>query len=164
MSLDLEVLVRLRIRSGCQTGADQAGLDVALELGFPVGGWAPKGWRREGGKIPEKYRKWMQETPSANYEQRTEWNVRDSDATLILHASPENLTGGTALTYSLADKMGKSPHVVNVGRYYPDDVEACREWFRRFEPAYINIAGPRESKQPGIYGHCRHFLLEVFSC
>jgi hypothetical protein len=32
-----------KIISGGQTGADQAGLDVAVELNIPHGGWIPKG-------------------------------------------------------------------------------------------------------------------------
>jgi hypothetical protein len=36
-----------KIISGGQTGADQAGLDVAIELGIPHGGWIPKGRKTE---------------------------------------------------------------------------------------------------------------------
>ena len=32
---------RLKIISGGQTGADRAGLDVALAVGLPIGGWCP---------------------------------------------------------------------------------------------------------------------------
>ncbi|MFH7326653.1 YpsA SLOG family protein [Desulfurivibrio sp. C05AmB] len=38
-----------RIISGGQTGADQAGLDVAIKLGIPHGGWIPKGRMTEAG-------------------------------------------------------------------------------------------------------------------
>ncbi len=31
-----------RIVSGDQTGADRAGIDAAIELGVPYGGWLPK--------------------------------------------------------------------------------------------------------------------------
>jgi len=34
-----------KIISGGQIGADQAGLEVALELNIPHGGWCPKGRR-----------------------------------------------------------------------------------------------------------------------
>ena len=42
----------LQIVSGGQTGADQGGLEAALALGIPVGGWAPKGWLTENGPDP----------------------------------------------------------------------------------------------------------------
>ncbi len=38
-----------KIISGGQTGADRAGIDVAIELGIPHGGWIPKGRRAENG-------------------------------------------------------------------------------------------------------------------
>jgi hypothetical protein len=68
-----------RIVSGGQTGVDRAALDLALELGIKAGGWAPKGRMAEDGPLPERYR--VTETPSGDPAQRTEWNVRDSDAT-----------------------------------------------------------------------------------
>ena len=80
-----------RIVSGGQTGVDRAALDVALELSIPCGGWCPKGRKAEDGALPARYP--LKETPSEEYAQRTTWNVRDSDGTLILtHGAP---TGGT---------------------------------------------------------------------
>ena len=38
-----------KIISGGQTGADQIGLEVALSLGIPTGGTAPKGFITETG-------------------------------------------------------------------------------------------------------------------
>src|SRR5438876_4889366 len=86
------------IVSGGQTGVDRAALDVALELGIPCGGWCPKGRRAEDGRIPLRYP--LEETTLNIYPQRTEWNVRDSDGTLVLTTGrPE---GGSALTNELA--------------------------------------------------------------
>mgnify|MGYP003793290687 CR=1 FL=1 len=87
-----------KIVSGGQTGVDRAALDVAMQLGIPVGGWCPRGRRAEDGRIPDSYP--LREASSVNYAKRTELNVRDSDGTLILSGGP--LTGGTALTESLA--------------------------------------------------------------
>jgi hypothetical protein len=42
----------LTIVSGGQTGVDRAVLDIACELGYPTGGWCPKGRRAEDGPIP----------------------------------------------------------------------------------------------------------------
>ena len=71
-----------KIVSGGQTGVDRAALDAAMMLGFPIGGWCPKGRRAEDGKISARYK--LQETEAIDYRVRTGWNVRDSDATLIL--------------------------------------------------------------------------------
>src|SRR5437660_8982603 len=92
-----------KLISGGQTGVDRAALDVAIELGLPCGGWCPKGRRAEDGRIPGRYP--LKETPSWVYPQRTEWNIRDSDGTLVLTLS--RATGGTALTIHLAKSMRK---------------------------------------------------------
>ena len=42
---------------------------------------APKGRTAEDGPIDARYR--LEETPGTAYIQRTEWNVRDNDATVI---------------------------------------------------------------------------------
>ncbi|MFQ5587063.1 MAG: putative molybdenum carrier protein, partial [Thermodesulfobacteriota bacterium] len=91
------------IVSGGQTGVDRAALDVALELGIRCGGWCPKGRLAEDGVIDSRYH--LDETGSKSYSQRTEWNVRDSDGTLIL--TVEEPTGGTALTIRAAEELGK---------------------------------------------------------
>jgi len=97
------------IISGGQTGVDRAALGVALALGLPHGGWCPAGHRAEDGRIPGQYR--LRETPSADYLQRTEWNVRDSDATLIL--SPEPLEGGTEATRKFTQQYARPCLIIN---------------------------------------------------
>src|SRR6266851_4977853 len=92
-----------KIISGGQTGVDRAALDVALELGIPCGGWCPKGRRAEDGRIPKRYP--LVETPTPAYPVRTEWNVRDSDGTLVLARG--QASGGTALTIEFATDYGK---------------------------------------------------------
>ena len=72
----------MEIVSGGQTGVDRAALDAALALGMRCGGWCPAGRWAEDGPIDPRYP--LRETPSGDPAQRTEWNVRDSDATLIL--------------------------------------------------------------------------------
>ena len=44
-----------KIISGGQTGADRGGLDAALHLGIPCGGWCPKGRLAEDDVIPDEY-------------------------------------------------------------------------------------------------------------
>ena len=89
---------------------DRAALDVALELGFPCGGWCPSGRLAEDGPLQEIYP--LKETPSKAYAQRTEWNVRDSDGTLVLHRG--SLSGGTALTVELTKENNKPCLVIDL--------------------------------------------------
>ncbi len=134
-----------RIVSGGQTGADRAALDVALALGIAAGGWAPKGRRAEDGSIAQCYP--LAETPLRRYSQRTEWNVRDSDATLIVARRP--LTGGTALTERLTRAWGRPCLVLN-----PNDNNGpatLRAWLEANAVAVLNVAGPREGETPDAY-------------
>src|SRR5207253_3037020 len=111
-----------RIVSGGQTGVDRAALDVALELGLPCGGWCPRGRRAEDGAIDERYP--LTETPWWGYPQRTEWNIRDADGTLILtRGRPDR---GTALTARLARQMNKPCLVVDLAG--EADAEDVRQW------------------------------------
>jgi hypothetical protein len=136
---------RLKIISGGQTGADRAALDVALTLSLPIGGGCPKGRRAEDGMIPDCYP--LTETPEADYDTRTRRNVEDSDGTLILNLG--TLDGGTALTVKLARQMGKPCLMVAL----EDGIEptAFQEWLDAHPIAVLNVAGPRESKRPGVY-------------
>lgn len=94
----------LRIISGGQTGADRAALDWAIEHGIAHGGWCPKGRLAEDGTIPSRYG--LRQTPSCDYEQRTAWNVRDADGTVIFSIGPD-LSGGSLFTAAVAAELGK---------------------------------------------------------
>jgi hypothetical protein len=134
-----------RLISGGQTGVDRAALDVALALGLPVGGWCPKGRQAEDGRIPDRYP--LVETPERNYEARTRRNVEDSDGTLILNLG--QLDGGTALTVAHARQVGKPCLIVALEeRITP---AAFRDWLAANHITVLNVAGPRESKRPGVY-------------
>jgi hypothetical protein len=133
-----------RLVSGGQTGVDRAALDVGLRLGIPCGGWCPRGRRAEDGAIPAKYP--LAETPRADYPQRTEWNVRDSDATLVLHAGPPRR--GTALTLRLAARQGKP--VLRLDLDADPDPRTVADWIAARAIRVLNVAGPRESESPGI--------------
>lgn len=101
-----------RIISGGQTGADRAALDAALACGLPIGGWCPRGRRAEDGQIPARYP--LVETPSRDYRQRTRWNVRDSDFTLVFVIG--SLGGGSKFTTEVAERMGKLRNGVSATR------------------------------------------------
>ncbi len=146
-----------KIVSGAQTGVDRAALDVALALGYPCGGWVPKGRRAEDGRVPALYP--MRETGGRGYAERTLLNVRDSDATLILTRGQP--TGGTALTLDYALNLGRPNKVVDLlGATTPEQV---KEWIDETEVVVLNVAGPRESSSPGIYDQAADFLRVLLS-
>ena len=144
-----------KIVSGGQTGVDRGALDAAIEAGIPAGGWCPKGRRAEDGRIPEIYP--LQETDSADYQVRTERNVVDSDATLILCRGP--LTGGTQETQRMALRHGKPLLVIDLDD--PSPAQEVREWLVRHGVKTLNVAGPRESHSPGIRKAAHDYLLRV---
>jgi len=138
-----------RIISGGQTGVDRAALDAATAAGIQTAGWAPKGFLAEDGPIPPHYG--LAETPSAEPGQRTEWNVRDSDATLILATPP--LAGGTAWTETCARRHGTPCLVLDFRAAPPEDL--ARDIARRLSGLngeVLNAAGPRASEDGAAYG------------
>ena len=145
-----------KVVSGAQTGVDRAALDAALALGIPCAGWCPQGRLAEDGAVDERYP--LQETPSRAYEQRTEWNVRDSDGTLILKQGL--LTGCTAKTVEFARHQSKPCLIVDLAD--SPDPQAVRAWISANRVRTLNVAGPRESVRPGIYAQALAFLEELF--
>jgi len=141
-----------KIVSGGQTGVDRAALDAALAHEVPVDGWCPKGRRAEDGPIPDRYP--LRETASEKYAQRTAWNVRDSDGTLII--APKPLSGGTALTQKEAEKRGKPVLHVRPADAVP--VPMIQAWGQVNVVQVLNVAGPRASEVDGIYEAARDIL------
>ena len=142
----------LRLVSGGQTGVDRAALDAALALGLPCGGWCPAGRRAEDGAIAARYP--LRETPAADPAQRTGWNVRDSDATLLL--CPRGVSSpGTEWTQRCAERLGRPWHRAAPE---PDALHDAARWLAAQAPAVLNVAGPRESEAPGVYAAARTWL------
>ena len=136
----------IKIISGGQTGADRGGLDAAIELGIPHGGWCPAGRLAEDGKVPEKYN--LQELYSRFYAHRTEQNVIDTDATLIFtYGTPQ---GGSKRTIDFARTHGKPYLWVNLNDTDNNAVENIVEWLNNLpiEQITLNIAGSRASTSP----------------
>lgn len=134
---------------------DRSGLEAAIALGLEQGGWCPKGRLSEDGSIPSRYS--LTETETADYPTRTEKNVIDSDATLILYE--EKLRGGTLLTFKLTKQWHRPCLCLNLASSYASDV---RLWLDSLRPDVLNVAGPRESSHPGIEQRGLDFLLQAF--
>lgn len=140
-----------KIISGGQTGADQAGLFAAQTLGIATGGWAPKGWMTEEGPAP-----WLADfglfEAKDGYAIRTSYNVHDADAT-VLFGRPEER--GSALTLKFC-RVFFSPWLIN-----PTPAE-LRQAVIVGGIQTLNIAGNRESINPGIFDRTFATILEAF--
>lgn len=146
------------VTSGGQTGADQAGLAAAKELGIKTGGYMPLGCTTDEGPRPDMLAKYnMRECPAAGYAARTVKNVRWADATVIFgnEHSP-----GCALTVRECLRSGKPYIVLDFG-----DVEASattlRLYLEHMQVETLNVAGNRERKNPGIFEFTKAVLLHA---
>jgi len=146
-----------KIVSGAQTGADRAGLDVAIRHGFPHGGWCPKGRKAEDGPIGGQYK--LVETPSASYLQRTEWNARDSDGTVVFTLA-RRVSGGSLRTIEFAKKHGKPCIHISLADYIPS--VTLQGFVEDYEIKVLNVAGSRETKEPGIWKWAYQVIEDSF--
>ncbi len=159
----------VKIVSGGQTGVDRAALDAAITLGIEHGGWCPQGRLAEDGRIDDRYQ--LQEMATADYAERTERNVIDSDGTLILYH--RKLQGGTLLTNRLAKRHGKPLHRVRLDRLHsarplqsqtaPERrmLHATLDWIHEHGIGVLNVAGPRGSSHPEIGRQAFDFLCKM---
>lgn len=148
----------LTVFSGGQTGVDRAALDAARVLGIPINGWCPRGRKAEDGLIPHEYR--LKETPSDQYSQRTRWNVRDSDGTLLLVFGVP--TGGTALTIKCAARSKKPYLVLDLNADSSAAVAQATKWIEQYAICTLNVAGPRGGHEPEAYTRSLAFLGQLF--
>ncbi len=158
----------MQLISGGQTGVDRAVLDVAVERGIDYGGWCPKGgWAEDFPKPPGLLAKYprLRETPLAAPSQRTEWNVRDADACMIVvDAGGLAVSAGTALAQDLAHRYRKPLLVANLGE--TGALQHAALWLRvqraRHGAAFkLAIGGPRESEAPGIHAGAAIFIRSL---
>ena len=164
-----------KLVSGGQTGVDRAALDVALAyenaqvLG---GGWCPPGRVAEDGLIPNRYPN-LKETPedtssrtsNVPRSQRTEWNVRDTDATLLLYLSIPNDPGTVATRY-FCEQYGKPLMELHLNQdEHAKDITylKVRRWLAENQVESLNVAGPSERSQEGVYKATYELLSKVLA-
>ena len=163
-------LSRLVIVTGGQSGVDRAALDVANELGIRYAGFCPRGgWAEDLSEPPGLLARYplLRETPSADPAQRTEWNVRSSDALLILTGNNGLAASqGTALAHGLAARDGKPLLVLGLDQ--ADAATCAARWLDGIlsarppeVPLKLGIGGPRESEANGIYARAFALLQGV---
>ena len=149
------ILRLAKIVSGGQTGVDRAALDAAVAARLPHGGWCPRGRLAEDGPIPASYQ--LSETDQTDYRFRTECNVVDSDGTLLIYR--RHLIGGTRLTFEFAQRYERPCFLVDVSKRV--SLPLLLGWLKEYGIETLNVAGPRESTQRGIYRRTRRLLSEL---
>jgi len=160
--------LRMAIAGG-QTGVDQAALRAAQSIGLLTGGWCPPDRNiGDGKRVPDEFH--CQETPrdaspdapEIERSQRTQWNVRDADATLVLlGANPSPSDAGTKATVRFAAGYGRPVLICN-----PNDsreLDRVVAWVRSHDVRTLNVGGPSEKTEPGIGAIAQDFLSKVFS-
>jgi hypothetical protein len=146
-----------KIISGGQTGADQAAWRSARAFGVPTGGWMPKGFLTEDGPRPEFIEQYgAAEMPTESYPARTAQNVRESDGTLWFG---ETTTSGAQATVGACQKFGKPCLPIDPGASFEPSHVA--QWIAENRIRTLNVAGNRESEEPGIGDRVERFLGQV---
>ncbi len=160
-------MARLIIVSGGQSGVDRAALDAAIACGLSYEGWCPQGgWAEDFPNPPGLLVRYplLLQTPTRDPAQRTQWNVREADACLILTDAAGIVSSrGSKLAERAAGHYGKPLLVVDIGA--PDAAVRARAWLDKLlapygdvTPVHLAIGGPRESEAPGIYRKARVFI------
>jgi hypothetical protein len=147
----------LQIISGGQTGVDRAALDFALEKGLIASGWCSLERMAEDGTLSFRYP--LQSTFVLNHLARTEMNVQDSDATLIIYS--DHPDKGTESTRQLALMYEKPLFIWNMEKN--NNYQYFHHWMKKHNISVLNIAGPRASNDADIYHQTLVLLENLFS-
>jgi hypothetical protein len=149
----------VKIISGAQTGADQAGLRAGKALGYVTGGTMPHNFLTEDGLHPEFASLYsVVELSNGSYSERTRANVIDSDGT-IWFGDPTSPGGVLTLKYC---RLFKKPRLVlTLVAPQVDYAIEVQQWVRSYHIKVVNIAGNRESKTPGIGAAVEALLVEA---
>jgi hypothetical protein len=164
-----------KIISGGQTGTDQAALQAAIDAGIEHGGWCPPDRVCESGTIPEQFN--LIETPEERdpsapdipRSQRTIWNVRDSDGSLIFwvgEVAEIKSDRGTNLAFESAEKFGKpylvvDPDTHSDAEHRNEIITQIKKWIKENGIEVLSVGGPSESTVPGIYEKVYDLMIKV---
>lgn len=143
----------MKIISGGQTGADRAALKIAKQFGLETGGWMPREFEAEDGNHPEFADQYGVEACGSDmHAVRTALNAREAEITLWFGAGA---SGGRKTTFLSAKTCIDIP--------LPEAAPAPAEVADKIRDAKIvNIAGHRESVQPGIEKLTTDYLVQLF--
>ena len=119
--------------------------------------------------LQETDRERSPDAPNIPRSQRTEWNVRDSDATLVIRsgeashsdaATEEGADRGTDWAMQCAKRHGRPLFVCDVSD--PDAKRKIQEWLKQIPIKVLSVGGPAESTSPGIGVRAYRLLRDVF--
>lgn len=140
--------MNLRIRQGGQTGVDRGAWLAARDASVERCGWMPNDERDELGRIPDEVRADLRPLHAGGLSARTERNVWDADAVLIVvpDATRGCTTSGTRLTWRLAKRF-RCPHLMvdRSGFSVPRAVNWVLGLGRSESALDLMVAGPRAS-------------------
>jgi hypothetical protein len=152
-----------KIISGAQTGVDRAALDVAIAANIPHGGKIPKARRAEDGIIDAARYPNLEELPEENPDRRTEANIRDAQATLVILDGPPDRSPGTLHTLQYVRQQQKPLLIIDLSQ--TDSLTAIQKiqaFVSQHQISTLNVAGPSESQSPGIYRKAQTLLTAAF--
>lgn len=105
----------------------------------------------------------LRQTAARDTAARTELNVRDSCATLLItrglitRRPPD---GGSRLTLAIAPALGRPHFIADLAP--SADPGPVVGWLAGEGVRVLDVAGPRESSKPGIYAETSRFLGDLF--
>jgi hypothetical protein len=151
-----------KVISGGQTGADQGALEGARLAGVATGGLAARGWATENGPQEELLSSYgLTECLFPGYPARTRANILTSDGTLVIYGEP--LTGGSKLTVGYCLETGKTHYTAEWFHSWGSEMILAEilNFLYVNEIRVLNVAGNRESKNPGIQEATRRLVLQL---
>ena len=149
----------MKIVSGGQTGVDRAALDFAIQQDMSARRLVSIGRLAEDGIIPPQYQ--LHETDSPEYGERTEKNVVDSDATLIVYTRERFQAGRLSPTHWPSSTAGQCwwfAKRTDCGAAFP----SFQNFFNEIWCRTLNVAGPRESQAAGLVKFVKELLETTF--
>lgn len=100
--------------------------------------------------IPDRYP--VREIGKGGYSERTLANVLGSDGTVVIHAG--ELEGGTRQTVQFCIENSRPHQLIDSASIGIERAaEIVAEFVAQHRVVTLNVAGPRASKQPQIYGY-----------
>jgi hypothetical protein len=165
------------VRTGGQTGADQAAWRAARRCGLLTCGSMPPRYMTEDGPRPEFARDYgayalnpddfLRSDDAINwrlaYRARTRANIEHSEGSLLFG---DQTSRGSQLLIEIEREMQGSspcrPSPLCISAYDPSGPRRVVDWLAEWEVVTLNVAGNRESSAPGIGAWVERYLVEVF--